>query len=134
MKTDDRPLIETRIHKEDGLHRWLHGEKAWITKIILILFVMTLSIVGVAFKDIRLAIMAGYSIYLHSQVLQWFRDIELHRKNDFDFLMTMIVVPASLTLILIGATDPNMKEGIAWQGVGIILLYAFSTFNRHPEA
>lgn len=144
MKTDNRPLIETHLHKEDGFHRWLHGEKAWITKIILIFFAMTMCIVGVAFKDIRPAIMAGYGIYLFSQVLEWTKQIKLRRQNDFDVLMTIVIVSSSLTLILIGATDPTMKEGIAWQGVGIVLLYAFSIFKphlnlthesaRHPEA
>lgn len=131
MKTEDRTVLKMEIHKEDGLHRWLHGEKGWIIKIISIVFAMTLCITGVAFKDIRLAIMAGYSVYLFSQVLEWTRQIKHRRQNDFDILMTITVVPCSLTPVLMGAADPNMKEGLAWQGVGLVLLYSFSILKPH---
>ena len=71
MKIDDRPLIETRTYKEDELERWLYGEKSWITRITIIVFTAALCLVGVAFKDIRLAVIAGYSIYLFSNLFEF---------------------------------------------------------------
>ena len=135
MKTDDRPLIETRIHKEDELDRWLYGEKSWMTRITIIVFTTALCLAGVAFKDIRLAVIAGYSIYLFSNVLEWTRAFKIRhaQKNDFEIMACLVVVPSSLALILIGATDKNMAEGLAWQACGIIMLYAFATFKLHTS-
>ena len=135
MKIDDRPLIETRTYKEDELERWLYGEKSWITRITIIVFTAALCLVGVAFKDIRLAVIAGYSIYLFSNVLEWKRAFKIRhaQKNDFVIIMCLIFVPSSLALILIGATDKNFAEGLAWQACGMIMLYAFATFKLHTS-
>lgn len=134
VKQEVRTLIETHEHEEDTLHRWLHGKNEWITKCTVAGFAFTLCLAGILFKDVRIAGIALYCVYTFVLLLEWSRMSHLGPKQkDRHILMCIIAIPGLLTFVLAGATDVNIREGLALQAFGMVGLYTFAQLKRHHD-